>query len=67
MNFMSYITITLLIIGIIIFTVKAYNIYRFGLHKTYTLSGRQILLQYILLILLALSIVSRHWEKLTQS
>lgn len=67
MNIMSYVTITLLIIGIIIFVIKAYNIYRFGLHKTYTLSGRQILLQYILLILLALSIVSRHWEKLSQS
>ena len=67
MHFMSYFTITLLIIGVIVFVVKAYNIYRFGMHKTYSLTGKQMLLQYLLLILLALSIISRHWEKLTQS
>ena len=64
MNIMSYFIITLLIIGGIFLALKAYTILRLGMQKTYTLTGKQMLLQYLMLIFLLLSIISRHWEKL---
>jgi hypothetical protein len=60
-----YVVIILLIIGIVVFTLKAHQIFKNGLEKTYAVTGRQILIQYVLLILLALSIIFKNWEKLS--
>ncbi len=66
MEIMSYITIFLLLLAIIIFAFKAYMIFKFGMHKTYQLTGKQIFYQYIFLICLALSIIVKYWDKLMQ-
>jgi|JI6StandDraft_1071083.scaffolds.fasta_scaffold122306_1 hypothetical protein len=66
MELMSYIIIVLLLLAIIIFAFKAYAIFKFGMQKTYQLTGKQIFYQYIFLICLALSILVKYWDKIMQ-
>jgi hypothetical protein len=61
---MRYIVITIAIIGIGVLLFRMISIFRKGLNTNFQISGTQLLLFYLLLILSLLSAIERHLSKL---
>lgn len=61
---MRYIVITIAIIGIGVLLFRMISIFRKGLNTNFQISGSQLLLFYLLLILSLLSVIERHLSKL---